>query len=246
MAFPSPLYFVHALLKTAVLIAVSSNALTYAQPLVGLERLVFQTSHGDIHMGFYEDVAPRTAKHIRRLGELGAYNTVDFFRIDRGFVAQTSDVLQSRTVPLNDEQRAEAGQTVPLEVTPTVKHDGRGLLSLARHDDPNSGRSSFSIMLGPAPHLDMQYCIFGRVTAGLEVLASLESLPTKREGIFVMPIDRVTIHSTYTYLSSSDVGTKLRLEAGLCTEFFRALEQRYAAQEVELDKTRRRCLPGSR
>ncbi len=53
--------------------------------------------------------------------------------------------------------------SVPLEVLPTVKHDKRGILSMARHDDPGSGKSSFSILLGPAPHLDMQYTVFGHV-----------------------------------------------------------------------------------
>lgn len=50
---------------------------------------------------------------------------------------------------------------VPLEVVPEVKHDKRGILSMGRHSDPDSGKSSFSILLGPAPHLDMEYTIFG-------------------------------------------------------------------------------------
>ena len=54
-----------------------------------------------------------------------------------------------------------ANQRVPLEVLSDLKHDKRGILSLARHSDPNSGGSSFSILLGAAPHLDMQYTVFG-------------------------------------------------------------------------------------
>ena len=50
---------------------------------------------------------------------------------------------------------------MPLEVRADVKHTKRGILSMARSDDPNSGGSSFSILLGPAPHLDMNYAIFG-------------------------------------------------------------------------------------
>ena len=50
---------------------------------------------------------------------------------------------------------------MPLEVLPTVKHDKRGSLSMARHSDPGSGKSSFSILLGPAPHLDNEYTVFG-------------------------------------------------------------------------------------
>ena len=100
---------------------------------------------------------------------------------------------------MNDEQRLYAGNTVPLEVHENLKHDRAGLLSLARHDDPNSGGSSFSVMLGPAPHLDMNYAIFGEVTHGIETLRAMEEVETTREGIFVMPVERITIHSTYTY-----------------------------------------------
>ena len=61
----------------------------------------------------------------------------------------------------------EASKTVPLEVREDVRHTKRGILSMARSDDPHSGGSSFSILLGPAPHLDMNYAIFGRVPVGL-------------------------------------------------------------------------------
>ena len=94
--------------------------------------------------------------------------------------------------------QALATKTLPLEVVASAKHDRRGVLSMARHSDPNSGGSSFSVLLGPAPHLDMQYSVFGEVTKGLETLARFEQLETVREGIFVMPKERITILSTYS------------------------------------------------
>lgn len=71
--------------------------------------------------------------------------------------------------PMNDEchddlysqMQEEESKTVPLEVHRHVKHEKRGILSMGRLDDPNSGGSSFSILLGAAPHLDMHYTIFG-------------------------------------------------------------------------------------
>jgi cyclophilin family peptidyl-prolyl cis-trans isomerase len=105
-------------------------------------------------------VAPKTASHIMKLFQLGCYNSNHFFRVDRGFVAQTADVVSGRLVPLSPIQQGEAAVTVPLEVTPDVRHT-EGVLSMARTSDPNSGGSSFSILLGSAPHLDMQYTIFG-------------------------------------------------------------------------------------
>lgn len=112
-------------------------------------------------------------------------------------MAQTADVPGGRTAPMNGVQRNEAELTVPLEVRADAKHDKRGILSMARHSDPNSGGSSFSILLGAAPHLDMQYTVFGEVVAGLETLTALEGVETRRDGIFVMPKERITILSTY-------------------------------------------------
>ena len=57
--------------------------------------------------------------------------------------------------------QAEGKKTVPLEVQKDIIHNKRGILSMGRHSDPNSGGSSFSILLGPAPHLDQEYTIFG-------------------------------------------------------------------------------------
>eukprot|EP01018_Ginkgo_biloba_P038137 Gb_41327 [translate_table: standard] len=67
------------------------------------------------------------------------------------------------------------------------------------YSDPDSASSSFSILLGNAPHLDGQYAVFGKVTKGDETLRRLEELPTRREGIFVMPLERIRILSTYYY-----------------------------------------------
>ena len=89
--------------------------------------------------------------------------------------------------------------TIPLETSPSAKHDRRGLLSLARHDDPHSGGSSFSIMLGPAPHLDGNYALFGELKSGLGTLTAFEKVPTRKEGIFVMPVDRIDIRASYVY-----------------------------------------------
>ena len=117
-------------------------------------------------------------------------------QVDKGFVAQTADVMSGRNIPLNEQQRAVGGKTVPLEVKEGVKHvEGvrlkfwvdmksmllaklfkytsvkmniyilprvvSGMVSMARGGPPDSGGSSFFIMFGKAPHLDMQYGIFG-------------------------------------------------------------------------------------
>ncbi|GAB4817063.1 hypothetical protein N2152v2_004109 [Parachlorella kessleri] len=229
----------HKLLLAAVLSLWALVLGVGAQSKLSKERMVFQTDFGDIHMAFYPEVAPKTVAHIRRLGELGAYNTNHFFRVDKGFVAQTADVLSGRKAPLNALQKLVAGETVPLEAVDGVKHDKRGILSMARHADPNSGGSSFSVLLGPAPHLDMQYTVFGEVTEGLETLERLEEVETRKEGIFVMPLQRISIRSTYMYLDDGD-----SMDPGLCLEELRDLEHRFVAQATRVEELRRQALPG--
>jgi len=240
----------------------------YSEPTLSEERVVFQTKWGDIEFGFYPEVAPVTVEHIFKLVMLGAYQGNHIFRVDKGFVAQVADVVGGRTYPMNEEQKKEGTKNVPLEVKSDVKHVP-GVLSMGRFDDPNSAQSSFSFLLGNAPHLDMQYTIFGMVTAGMDVLHKLEGLETRKEGIFVMPKERVTIHSTYWYLKSKDILVgKIEADAGkaaakgaedageahhthglsskYCNHLQDELDQlqeRYNWQSEELHRVRHKCLP---
>ncbi|KAI8022145.1 Peptidyl-prolyl cis-trans isomerase CYP23 [Camellia lanceoleosa] len=151
----------------------------------------------------------------------------------RVYVAQVADVVGGRTVPMNEEQKVEAEKTVVGEFS-DVKHV-RGILSMGRYADPNSAASSFSMLLGDAPHLDGQYAIFGKVTKGDETLRKLEQLPTRREGIFVMPTERITILSTYYYgenrIASLFSNTKLET----CEQEKSVLKRRLAASAVEVE-----------
>ncbi|KAK1437748.1 hypothetical protein QVD17_03546 [Tagetes erecta] len=170
---------------------------TQDSPLLGSARVVFQTNYGDIEFGFYPSVAPQTVDHIYKLVRLGCYDTNHFFRVDKGFVAQVADVVTGRTAPMNEEQMNEAEKTIKGEFS-DVKHV-RGVISMGRSSDRNVTRSSFAILLGDAPHLDHKYAIFGKLTKGDETLKKLEKLPTRREGKYTMPTERVTILSTYYY-----------------------------------------------
>lgn len=131
-----------------------SDGSSGSTPRLSDERLVLQTKFGDLELAFYPEVAPVTVQHILKLGRLGAYNSNHFFRVDKGFVAQVADVVGGRSAPLSRLQREEGAKSVPGEFS-DVKHV-RGTLSMGRYDDPNSATSSFSILLGPAPHLDKQ------------------------------------------------------------------------------------------
>jgi cyclophilin family peptidyl-prolyl cis-trans isomerase len=200
-------------------------------PQLGSVRVVFQTNYGDIEFGFFPTVAPITVDHIFKLVRLGCFNTNHFFRVDKGFVAQVADVVGGRLAPMNEEQRKEAEKTVVGEFS-DVKHV-KGVLSMGRFEDPNSAQSSFSMLLGDAPHLDGQYAIFGRITRGDDTLKKFEQLPTRREGIFVMPTERITILSSYYYDT----------EMESCEKERSVLKRRLAASAVEIEKQRMKCFP---
>ncbi|XP_028801967.1 peptidyl-prolyl cis-trans isomerase CYP23 [Neltuma alba] len=213
-----------------VCISAISQALSQ-EPELGSTRVVFQTNYGDIEFGFFPTVAPKTVDHIFKLVRLGCYNTNHFFRVDKGFVAQVADVRGGRSAPMNEEQKREAEKTVVGEFS-EVKHV-RGILSMGRYSDPDSGGSSFSMLLGDAPHLDGQYAIFGRVTKGDDTLRKLEELPTRKEGIFVMPTERIAILSSYYYDTESED----------CERDRSILKRRLAALAVEIERQRMKCFP---
>lgn len=132
------------------------------------ERVVFRTIAGDLVLSLYLDAAPKTVAQFLKLVRAGAYDTTHFYRVEPGFVIQLA-TAQDRLVPLSAEQ-SQLLQKLPAEFNETLKHR-RGVLSMAREDaDPNSGESSFSILLADAPHLDGKYTIFGEVERGFEVL----------------------------------------------------------------------------
>ncbi|KOO31495.1 putative peptidyl-prolyl cis-trans isomerase-like protein [Chrysochromulina tobinii] len=125
---------------------------------------------------------------------MGGYNTNEIFRVDKGFVAQLQGVDGGRRAPMNKALREVAIKTVPDEFKIEVRHK-RGMLSMGKFEAPDTGTSSFSMVLGDAPFLDNKYTIFGRVVKGDAVLKRLEQVETVLEGIFVKPKVRVEVVS---------------------------------------------------
>jgi len=159
------------------------------------ERVVMSIAgYGEVVLAFYPNAAPVTVAHILDLFKNGCYDTNHIFRVDKGFVAQIQSVYQGAVrKEMSPECKKLSPQTVPGEFT-AIRHV-RGILSMGRMADPDSGGSSFSMLLGKAPHLDRQYTVFGKIVEGLDVLAEIEKVETKREGIFVMPKERIEIES---------------------------------------------------
>lgn len=121
---------------------------------------VLDTTKGTIKFELYEDLAPITAQNFIELTERGFYNGLSFHRYEPKFVIQGGDPSGDGT--------GSSDRTIPLEVTPQLKHNQAGMVAMARSNDPNSASCQFYITLGPAGFLDMKYAVFGKVTEGLE------------------------------------------------------------------------------
>ncbi|MBY0357417.1 MAG: peptidylprolyl isomerase [Candidatus Obscuribacterales bacterium] len=126
------------------------------------------TTAGKLHLELNPALAPVHATQMYKLFKSGAYTGTPIFRYEPNFVLQVNSV---ETKVAGQRISAEADQILrrlPLEVDIQVKNGivhQKWYLSMARYTDPNSAVSSFSIMLGNAPHLDKQYTLFGKLIA---------------------------------------------------------------------------------
>jgi len=139
------------------------------------EVAVLQTSVGPIVVGFWPDVAPETVANFKKLARDGFYDGTAFHRIIKGFMAQGGDPL---TKDLSKESlwgTGDPGYKIKAEFNDR-KHE-RGVLSMARSQDPDSAGSQFFLMFDRAPHLDGQYTGFGKMIEGEETLAKIEATP---------------------------------------------------------------------
>ncbi len=140
-------------------------------------RATLSTTLGDIVIGFAPDVAPEHVRNFLRLAQLGVYDGTAFHRVVPGFAIQAGDI-SSREAPLTQVQRKAVG-TVKGEFNATLHEPG--VLSMARGDDPDSATTSFFIVTAPTPSLDGKYTAFGRVVAGMDVVAAIEGTPVDGE-----------------------------------------------------------------
>lgn len=131
------------------------------------------TDKGEIIIELYRDKAPITTANFLELADSGFYNGIRFHRIIEDFMAQVGDPLSKDL----DKQAAWGtggpGYVIPDEFDPTLTHSGAGIVSMANRG-PNTGGSQFFITYEPTPWLDGKHTVFGKVTAGMEVVENLE------------------------------------------------------------------------
>jgi len=132
--------------------------------------VLLSTSHGDITVEMAPDLAPEHVRNFLKLVESGFYNHTAFHRVVPGFVIQGG---MGYTRAGNQAHPADKWVR-PLKGEFTKTPHIRGVLSMARSNDPDSAETSFFLVLGPAPHLDGKYTIFGKVVDGFDALERIE------------------------------------------------------------------------
>lgn len=126
------------------------------------KRLEVETSEGKLRIVLDPTLAPIHATQIHRLLTAGVYDETPFTRYERGFVLQTANVEQKLEGSALTAEQQRLLRRLPLEARPEALHKPN-FLTMARYEDPTSAVSSFSILLGPASHLDGDYTVFGWV-----------------------------------------------------------------------------------
>ncbi|WP_370931184.1 peptidylprolyl isomerase [Bartonella sp. DGB1] len=141
------------------------------------DTLILETTQGEVTIEVFPDVAPKHVTRIRELVAEGAYDNVVFHRVIEGFMAQTGDVQFGKTDGSNfDMKRVGMGGSDKSDLAAEfsdLSHE-RGVVSMARSQNPNSANSQFFICFESAPWLDKQYTIWGKVVKGMENIDKLK------------------------------------------------------------------------
>ena len=124
---------------------------------------------GEIVLEFYTKDAPRHVENFVSLAKKRFYDGQRVHRVEPNFVVQFGDP-QSKTKPMDDPDMGGGGPGYTVKAEFNNRKFERGVLGMARGDDPDSAGSQVYIMLGPAPFLNGKYTAFGQVTKGMDVV----------------------------------------------------------------------------
>ena len=158
------------------------------ESIMDKDNAVISTQFGDIVLEFFDDIAPKHVESFKLHAQNGYYNGTTFHRVIPGFMIQGGDPLTRS----DDRSRHGTGGNaakyfgigtesdestwdLPAEFSPTP-HE-RGILSMARSQNPDSGGSQFFICVADARFLDNQYTVFGKVVSGMDAVDAIVSAP---------------------------------------------------------------------
>jgi peptidylprolyl isomerase len=126
--------------------------------------LYIDLKDGRVVIEMRPDLAPNHVKQIKKLAREGKYDGVPFHRVIEGFMAQTGDPTGT----------GSGGMGEPLKAEFSKEPHVRGVVSMARTNDPNSARSQFFIVFKDSNFLDGQYTVWGKVVSGMEFVDKIK------------------------------------------------------------------------
>ncbi|MDP7115969.1 MAG: peptidylprolyl isomerase [Candidatus Woesearchaeota archaeon] len=133
---------------------------------------IIQTNLGTMDIELFEDKAPITTKNFIDLSEKGFYDGLIFHRVIKGFMIQGGDPKGDGTGGPGYDIKDEFGEG--------LKHDGKGVLSMA-NAGPNTGGSQFFITLAATSWLDGKHAVFGKVVDGMDVVDKIGAVETSND-----------------------------------------------------------------
>jgi peptidyl-prolyl cis-trans isomerase A (cyclophilin A) len=151
---------------------------------MGRTVAVFNTNMGDFKIELFNDKAPITFGNFKKLVDQGFYNGLIFHRVIPNFMIQTG-------CP-HGTGYGGPGYTIRDEFHPDLKHDTKGIVSMANSGRPHTGGSQFFITVAPTPWLDKHHSIFGKVVEGMDVVEKIAKVDRDRSD---KPLNKVVINS---------------------------------------------------
>ena len=139
--------------------------------------VTLETEVGAMEIAMMPEVAPESVRNFLNLSATGALDTTTFTRTVKDFVIQGGNLSTSEK--WNADLARRMARKLPDE--PGIVKHVRGIVSMARTDEPNSATTHFFILVGAGPHLDSKFSAFGTVTKGIEVADAINRAPADGE-----------------------------------------------------------------
>jgi peptidyl-prolyl cis-trans isomerase B (cyclophilin B) len=136
-------------------------------------QAVIDTKFGSMEIRFFPDKAPKHVENFIKLAKSGFYNGTIFHRVIPGFMIQGGDPNTKDKTKTAMYGTGGPGYTVKAEFN--ERPHKRGVLSMARSQDPDSAGSQFFVVVQDSPFLDRKYTVFGEVVNGLSVADKIVS-----------------------------------------------------------------------
>ena len=136
--------------------------------------VIIKTDFGDIRFSLLPDIAPETVRNFSKLAKFGFYDGTLFHRVIPGFMIQGGD---PNTKNPDKSMWGQGGPGYNLKAEFNSRSHLRGIVSMARANDPDSAGSQFFIVTSDSTFLDRQYTVFGEVVDGIEVADKIVNLP---------------------------------------------------------------------